>query len=125
MWHGLPNAGAHNPGYGIILRNVIYAERKKEIKLKSAPFLAPINLQNQLLFLRREGMFFISGGRGGGGVGPGLRMAGSLLNFLQIGEGQTCFIFNRGRVTVFWQGENYSMSLLFCIYKQSYQSRLI
>ena len=42
-------------------------------------------------------MFFI----GGGGGGPGLRMAGSLLNFLQIGEGQTCFIFNRGRVTVF------------------------
>ena len=25
----------------------------------------------------------------------------------------------------FWQGKNYSMSLLFCIYKQSYQSRLI
>ena len=30
----------------------------------------------------------------------GLRRGGSLVNFLQIGEGQTCFILNRGRVTV-------------------------
>ena len=30
-----------------------------------------------------------------------LRRGGSLVNFLQIGEGQTCFILNRGRVTVF------------------------
>ena len=38
--------------------------------------------------------------------GPGLRRGGSLVNFLQIEEGQTCFIRNRGRVTVlfFWQG---------------------
>ena len=42
----------------------------------------------------RKGTFFI------GGVGPGLRRGGSLVNFLQIGEGQTCFILNRGRVTV-------------------------
>ena len=33
--------------------------------------------------------------------GPGLRRGGSLVNFLQIGESQTCFILNRGRVTVF------------------------
>ena len=46
----------------------------------------------------REGTFFI---KGGGGGGPGLRRRGSLVNFLQIGEGQTCFILNRGRVTVF------------------------
>ena len=32
---------------------------------------------------------------------PGLRRGGSLVNFLQIGEGQTCFILKRGRVTVF------------------------
>ena len=32
---------------------------------------------------------------------PGLRRGGSLVNFLQIGEGQTCFILNWGRVTVF------------------------
>ena len=31
----------------------------------------------------------------------GLRRGGSLVNFLQIEEGQTCFILNRGRVTVF------------------------
>ena len=41
---------------------------------------------------------FISGG-GGGGLG--LRRGGSLVIFLQIGEGQTSFILNRGRVTVF------------------------
>ena len=39
--------------------------------------------------------------QGGGGGGPGLRRGGSSVNFLQIGEGQTCFILNRGRVTVF------------------------
>ena len=59
------------------------------------------------------------------GGGPGLRRGGSLVNFLQIGEGQTCFILNRGRVTVFLARKNYSRSLLFCIYKESYQSRLI
>ena len=37
----------------------------------------------------------------GGGGGPGLRRGGSSVNFLQIGEGQTCFILSRGRVTVF------------------------
>ena len=76
------------------------------------------------------GLFGISLGKvrfllGGGGGGPGLRRRGSLVNFLQIGEGQTCFILNRGRVTVFLAGKNYSMSLLSCMYKQSYQSRLI
>ena len=71
----------------------------------------------------REGTFFIGGG--GGGDGPGLRGGESLVIFLQIGKGQTCFILNRRRVTVFLARKNYSMSLLFCIYKQSYQSRLI
>ena len=47
----------------------------------------------------REGTFFI--GAGGGRGGPGLRRGGSLINFLQIGEGQSCFILNRGRMTVF------------------------
>ena len=45
--------------------------------------------------LFREGTFFVGGG------GPGLRRGGSLVNFLHIGDGQTCFIVNRGRVTVF------------------------
>ena len=49
----------------------------------------------------------------------------SLVNFLQIGEVESCFILNRGRVTVCLARKNYSMSLLFCIYKESYQSRLI
>ena len=67
----------------------------------------------------REGTFFI----GGGG---GLRRGGSLVIFLKIEEGQTCFIPNRGRVTVFFaRKKSMSWSLLFCIYKQSYQSRLI
>ena len=52
-----------------------------------------------VLSLLREGTFSI--GEGGGG-GPGLRRGGSLINFLQIGEGQTCFIRNRGKVTVFF-----------------------
>ena len=47
----------------------------------------------------REGTFFIGGG------GGGLRRGGSLVIFLQIGEGQTCFILNRGRVTVFFGKE--------------------
>ena len=36
---------------------------------------------------------------------------GSLVNFLQIGEGQTCFIRNRGGSRFFWQGKTYSVSL--------------
>ena len=55
-----------------------------------------------------EGTFFI---RGEGG-GPALRRGGSLINLLQIGECQTCFIRSRGRVTVFFGKEkNYFMSL--------------
>ena len=42
---------------------------------------------------------------------PGLRRGGSLVNILQIGEGQTCLIRSRARVTVFWQGKCYSMSV--------------
>ena len=45
--------------------------------------------------LFRERTFFVGGG------GPGLRRGGSLVNFLHIADGQTCFIVNRGRVTVF------------------------
>ena len=52
----------------------------------------------------REGTFLI----GGGG---GLRRGGSFVNILQIWERQTCFICNRGRVIVSWQGKNYSMSV--------------
>ena len=57
--------------------------------------------------LIREGTFFMGGGgeeREGVG-GPGLRRGGLLVFFLQIGEGQTCFIRNRGRVTVFFDKE--------------------
>ena len=43
----------------------------------------------------RKGTFLIGGG------GPGLRRGGSFVNILQIVEGQTCFICNRGRVIVF------------------------
>ena len=67
-----------------------------------------------------EGTFFIGGG------GRAEASEGRVLsNFFTNWEGQTCFILSRERVTVFWARKNYSMSLLFCIYKQSYQSRLI
>ena len=58
----------------------------------------------------REGTFFIGGG------GPGLWRGGSFVNILQIVEGQTCFICNRGRVIVFWQGKNYSMSVSWLLF---------
>ena len=54
--------------------------------------------------LIREGTFFMGGG-GRGVDGSGLRRGGLLVFFLQIGEGQTCFIRNRGRVTVFFDKE--------------------
>ena len=55
----------------------------------------------------RESTFFI-----GGGGGTGLRRGGSSVNFLQIGEAQTCFIRNGGGGHSFsWQGKNLSMSL--------------
>ena len=58
---------------------------------------------------------------GGGGSGPGFRRGGSLVNFLQIGEGQTCFILNRGRVTVFFGKEKITpCRFYFAVYKQSY-----
>ena len=47
----------------------------------------------------------------GGGGGLGLRRGRSLVNFSQIGEGQTCFIRNRGRATVFLARKNYFLSL--------------
>ena len=60
---------------------------------------------NYLLFNALGKVRFLLGGGGGGG-GPGLWRGGSLVSFLQIGEGQTCFILNRGRVTVsFLQGK--------------------
>ena len=43
-----------------------------------------------------EGKFLL-----GVGGGPGLQRGGPLVNLLQIGEGQTCFILNWGRVTIF------------------------
>ena len=49
----------------------------------------------------REGTFFT-----GGGGGPGLLRGGSLVNILQIWEGETCLIRSRGRVTVFFGKEN-------------------
>ena len=69
----------------------------------------------------REGTFIIGGGGGWAGPSEGRVIS----KFLQIGEGQTCFIINGGGSQFFGQGKNYSMSLLFCIYEQSYQSRLI
>ena len=66
---------------------MIYTQQNDKILLKL------------LTTLIREGTFFIGGG------GPGLRRGGSFVNILQIWEGQTCFICNRGRVIVSWQGK--------------------
>ena len=65
----------------------------------------------QIYFLLREGTFLIAGWGGGRG-GPGLRKGGSLVKFLEIGEGQTSFVRSRGGSYFFRQGKNYSMSLL-------------
>ena len=62
---------------------------------------------------------FLIGGGGGGGGGPGLRRGGSLLFFLTNWGGSNLFYSQPGEGnSFFWQGKNYSMSLLFCIYKQ-------
>ena len=37
--------------------------------------------------------------------GPGLQRGGSVVNILQIGEGQSCFVRNRGRIAVFFGKE--------------------
>ena len=54
-------------------------------------------------FMYRKGryVFYWAGGGGGAGASEG----GSLANFSQIVKGQTCFIRNRGRVTVFFGKE--------------------
>ena len=65
----------------------------------------------------REDTFLLGGG---GGDGPGLRMgSGSLVKFLQIGEGQTCFILNRGRVTVFLARKKITPSRFYFVYIQA------
>ena len=64
----------------------------------------------QKIYYFREGTFLVWGG---GGRGPGIRRGGSLVKFLQIEEGQTCFVHSWGRVTLFLASKkNYSMSLL-------------
>ena len=56
------------------------------------------------LELISEGTFLIVGGEGG--KGPRASWVGSLVNVLQIGEGQICF-----NCSSFLEGKNYSMSL--------------
>ena len=94
-------------GYGIILRNVIYAEWKKEIKLKSAPFFGGNQFAKAANFIR-EGMFFIGGGEGGwAGSSDGrvltkffTNWGGSNLLYFQPGEGHSFFIYQK---TIFSQ----------------------
>ena len=52
------------------------------------------------------------------GGGPRLRRGGSLVIFLQIGEGQTCFILNLGRVTVFLARKKF-LHVAFMLYIQA------
>ena len=61
----------------------------------------------------REGTFLI----GGGGCGPVLWRGGSLVIFLQIGEGQTCFILNPGRVIVFFGKEKITPFGFYFVYR--------
>ena len=56
-------------------------------------------------------MFFV-----GGGGGPGLRRGGSLVNFLQIGEGQTCFILNQGESHSFFGKEEITPCRFYFVY---------
>ena len=49
-----------------------------------------------IIIIFREGTFSI-----GGGGGPVIRRGGSLVNFFNIREGQTCFILSRGGHTFF------------------------
>ena len=89
-------------------------QKKKEIKMTSTNLILTVilRLQSNLQFpnklrptyemvlsLLREGTFSI----GEGGWGWARAPEGRVINkFLQIGKGQTCFICNRGKVTVFF-----------------------
>ena len=57
-------------------------------------------LFNNFLLFSHLGKVRLLGG-GGGWAEASEGSGGSLVNFLLIGEGQTCCILNRGRVTVF------------------------
>ena len=69
----------------------------------------------------RKSTFLIGGGGGGGG--PGLRRGVSLVIFLQIGEGQTCFILNLGRVIVFFGKEKITPCRFYFVYTSKSTSR--
>ena len=80
---------------------------------------------NYLLFNALGKVRFLLGGGGGGSAGASegrilikffRNWGGSNLFYSQPGEGHSQFLVRK---------KNYSMSLLFCIYKQSYKSRLI
>ena len=71
-----------------------------------------------------EKVRFLLGG-GGGVWGPGLRTRGSVVNFYILGRVSPVLFSTGGGSQFVLQGQNYSMSLVFCIYKQSYLSRLI
>ena len=65
-------------------------------------------------------------GWGGGGRWAAASEGRVLSTFLTNWGVTNPFLFSTGGGSqFFWPGKNYSMSLLFCIYKQSYQSRLI
>ena len=59
----------------------------------------------------REGTFFI-----GGGGGPGLRRGGSLVIFLQIGEGQKNVLFSTGGGSQFFGKEQITPCRFYFVY---------
>ena len=81
---------------------VLPVEKRYELSL-----IIGILLKHQVSSSEVRGGTFLIGGWGLG------RRGGSLVNFLQIGEGQICFIRNRGRVTVFFGKEKIARRLVY------------
>ena len=68
---------------------------KKILRCASVFLCIPLCFWTKKTSCKRRYVFYWGKG------GPRLRRGGSLVHFWQIVEGQTCFIPNRGRVTVF------------------------
>lgn len=103
--------------------NSIY--RNSVLKWEFYRLLLPLDFANSTkqAWSIREGTYLrILLGAGGG---PGIQRGGSVVNFLQIGEGKPVLFSIVGGAQFFLARKIFTISLLFCTYKQSYQSWLI